>query len=59
MYGLGTDSFLNALAKKKHRRGIPVIITPDFVGDEKDMRESVQVLHSKKTMRSVRDKDVK
>ena len=32
MYGLGTDSFLNALAKKKHRRGIPVIITPDFCG---------------------------
>ena len=33
MFGLGTDSFLNVLAKKNHRRGIPVIIMSDFCRD--------------------------
>ena len=39
MYGLDRDSFLNARAKKTHRRGITVIIMSDFCrGRERDER---------------------
>ena len=62
-FSFETDSFLNAFYRMTSRRGLPTEVLSDngtnFVGAERELRELVEALDTKKIEKSTADKGIK